>query len=185
MNTIDRGQLIESILKQRRTPQQGSVAAKNLPAVITPEQTTRRAPAPDIRASETVFEGLAAAQPKLMSESLDTLERGFRRSQLYRQSDGRNFIRNEEVLLTERGMKRTVSQENPSGSQVTFEENLERQADGSFRRTVRYTNETGAVETKIETGRSGINPFIASGGTRQTAPSPFESTRGQTLNIVI
>ncbi len=182
MNTIDRSQLIDSLLKQKRAYQATAPVVKNLPAVVASpaasvENTT------DVRPSETVLQGLAAAQPKLVSETLDTLERGFRRTQIFRQSDGRNFIRNEEVTLTDRGLKRTVTQENPSGSNVEFEENLDRQADGNFRRTVRYTDEIGAVQTKVEDSKSGIDPFIVSSGTYREPASPYQPQRGLSLDI--
>src|SRR5690606_34208737 len=110
MTTIDRSQLIDSFFRQRRAhqapPGQGT---RNLPAVIPDKRTTAAQAGVDMRPPETVLQGLAAAQPRLISESLDTLERGFRRTQVFRQSDGRNFIRNEEVTLSARGLTRTVT----------------------------------------------------------------------------
>ncbi len=162
MNTIDRNQLIDQILTQRRSFQ-GGASARQLPVPI--DQTTRPVVEThlSVRPPETVMQGLAAAQPRLISENVDTMERGFRRTQIFRQSDGRNFIRNEEVTLTERGMQRTVLQENPSGSKTRFEETLEKQSDGTFRRTVRHIDETGALATKIEDGTNGMGRFLLGG----------------------
>lgn len=184
MNTIDRSQLIDAIYKQRQNLRAELTATRNLPAPIAPTQREFSFNTQDdVRSSQTVLEGLAAAQPKLVSESLDTLERGFRRTQVYRQSDGRDFIRNEEVILTDKGLKRTVTQQNPSGSNVTFEENLDRQSDGAFRRTVRYTDEIGATQTKIEASNAGIDPFILSGGTYNKPASPYDQRRGVYLDV--
>lgn len=192
MTTIDRSQLIDSILQQRRAatgPAARAPAFRPLPAPAALPSAQRALPLGDTtstRAPASVLEGLAAAQPRLVSETVDTLERGFRRTQVFRQSDGRNFIRHEEVLLTERGLKRSIQQDNPSGSTVRFDENLERQSDGAFRRTVRFTDETGATQTKIEDDCHGIDPFIASGGAysapRDTA-DPFLPVRGTRLDI--
>lgn len=183
MNIIDRSQLIDSLLKQKRAYQAITPVVKNLPAVVPSSSDVALETKTDVRPSETVLQGLAAAQPKLVSETLDTLERGFRRTQVFRQSDGRNFIRNEEVTLTERGLKRTVTQENPSGSTVEFEENLDRQTDGNFRRTVRFTDEIGAVQTKVEDSKTGIDPFIASSGSYREPASPYQLQRGLSLDI--
>lgn len=138
-----------------------------------------------MRPPESVLQGLAAAQPRLINESVDTMERGFRRTQVFRQSDGRNFVRNEEVTLTERGMQRTVTQENPSGSTARFEEALERQSDGTFRRTVRHINETGALETKIEENKNGVHQFILSGGRYNAGITPPDTERGSYFDQTI
>ncbi len=180
MNTIDRSQLIEQVLKHRRAPQ--AQVRANLPALPV-KQAELPFEATETRAPDTVLQGLAAAQPKLMSETLDTLEHGFRRTQVFRQSDGRSFIRNEEVTLTERGMARIVTQDNPSGSRVRFEENLDRQADGNFRRSVRYTDETGGTQTRIDEAKGGINRFILSGGSYAAPASPYEAQRGHSVDI--
>lgn len=172
MNTIDRSQLIAQIHTQRRAFREDT-PARNLPVPVTRPQPETV----NVRPSESVLQGLAAAQPRLISESVDTMERGFRRTQLFRQSDGRNFVRNEEVTLTERGMQRTVTQENPSGSTARFEETLDRQADGTFRRTVRHINETGELETKVDEKQSGVHQFILSGG-RYSEEAAAETERG-------
>lgn len=186
MTTIDRSQLIEQILQQRRAFKAPVAPLRTLPAVVDqPQRSFDFTDKPQTsRASETVMQGLAAAQPRLVNESLDTLDRGFRRTQVFRQSDGRNFIRNEEVTLTDRGLSRVVSQENPSGSRVRFEENLQRQPDGTFQRTVRYTDETGAVETKVDERQSGIDPFIASGGALPPGASNTAS-RGSYYDLTV
>lgn len=173
MNTIDRHQLIAQIQTQRRAFREDA-PARNLPVPITPPQTETI----NVRPPETVLQGLAAAQPRLVSESVDTMERGFRRTQLFRQSDGRNFVRNEEVTLTERGMQRTVTQENPSGSKTRFEETLDRQTDGTFRRTVRHINEIGALETKVEEKKNGIDQFILNGGRYNAEITEPDTQRG-------
>lgn len=199
MTTIDRSHLIHSFLKQRQAfqtsshdkTQGGQEQSQPRPAAPTAGEAPRyNLPVPvaadtqSIRAGETVLQGLAAAQPKLISESVDTLERGFRRTQVYRQSDGRDFIRNEEITLTASGMKRVVDQQNPSGSRVNFEDNLDRQADGTFRRTVRYTDETGSTQTKIERAPDGVDPFIMSNGSYGSdAKTPYDAQRGQYLDL--
>lgn len=185
MNTIDRNILIDQVLKQRRAFQAPSAEQSNLPTIIPAQKELPFDTQPDVRPGKTVIEGLAAAQPRLVSENVDTLDRGFRRTQIFRQSDGRNFVRNEEVTLTERGLKRTITQENPSGSTVQFEENLDRQANGDFRRTVRYTDEIGGVQTKVDDAQSGIDPFIASGGMPASTASRFENRRGLSIDISV
>lgn len=174
MTTIDRNQLIAQIHTQRRAFREDA-PARNLPVPVSPPKTD---PIVNVRPPENIMQGLAAAQPRLISESVDTMERGFRRTQVFRQSDGRNFIRNEEVTLTERGMQRTVTQENPSGSKTRFEETLERKENGSFQRIVRHINETGALETKVEENKNGIDQFILSGGAYTQPATPYDTTRG-------
>lgn len=178
MTIIDRNQLIAQIHTQRRTFHENAVT-RNLPVPVeSPPRAQASKPVAPIRPPETVMQGLAAAQPRLVSESVDTMERGFRRTQVFRQSDGRNFIRNEEVSVTERGMQRTVTQENPSGSRTRFDETLERQPNGSFQRIVRHINESGALETKVEENQNGIDKFILSGGSYTALDTPYDTSRG-------
>lgn len=185
MTTIDRSQLIHTIMKQRQSFQGPTAALPRTLPMVSTQPSTANATA-DTRPPETVLQGLAAAQPRLISETLDPLERGFRRTQVYRQSDGRDFIRNEEVTLNARGMTRTVTQQNPSGSHVMFEENLDRQSDGAFRRTVRFTDETGTTQTRVDDqAQAGVDRFILSGGAHVAEATPYEQKRGVYLNQLI
>ena len=131
-----------------------------------------------------------AAAPKthsaLLSQETEETEYGFRKTSTYQQGDGRNFTRTEETVVKDSGARRTVVQQNPSGSITLYEEVLDRQENGTFRRTQRFRDETGAVETQIQLDYTVTDPFVLSGGSsdyRNATVSPFQSFRGTQLDL--
>lgn len=103
--------------------------------------------------------GAGAAQTRLIKEIIEETDAGYRRTRTFEQADGRTFTRIEDVAATPRGAERNVIQQNASGSITRLQQVLERQDDGSFRRTSRFTDATGQSETKIETGLAGGDLF--------------------------
>lgn len=122
---------------------------------------------------------------QLQSETQEELEGGgVRKTQVFAREDGRTFTRVEDFTLTERGSRRTVYQQNPSGSITQYEEVLDREASGTFRRTQRFQDEAGEISTNITSGYQVTDSFILTGeGTPRTAPSPFQPTRGTQLDL--
>lgn len=110
----------------------------------------------------------------------------FRRSRTFEQEDGRNFTRIEEFTFTDRGARRTVIQQNPSGNITRYEEVLDREASGTFRRTQRFQDESGETSVQITPDYKVTDPFILTGGQNSAsfeAYSPFTSSRGTQLDL--
>jgi len=126
-----------------------------------------------------------AGQTRITSDQVENLDGGFRRNQTFTQADGREFSRTEIFTSTERGFQRTVAQQNPSGSTTFYEEIYDRQEDGTFRQTLRFTDETGKSNTQIETGVIPDSSLFtaALSGQFQPPSSPFSPSRGTQLDI--
>lgn len=110
----------------------------------------------------------SAAQTRLLREVTEDIDQGFRRTQTFERADGRTFTRVEEFTANDRNARRTVIQQNVSGNTTRLDEVFERQDNGSFRRTQRFTDEAGDTATQINIGYVSADPFILSGG---AAPS--------------
>jgi len=123
---------------------------------------------------------------QLVGESQDDLDGGgYRRTRVYAREDGRTFTKIEEFALTDRGARKTVIQQNPSGSITRYEEILDRESTGSFRRTQRFQDETGEIATQITPGYQVRDLFILTGGNAAPAFTPtfFEPSRGTQLDL--
>ncbi len=123
---------------------------------------------------------------RLVSENIQPLENGFRRLQEYETSEGRHFTRTEEVTTENDRSKRTVIQQSSSGNTSVLENILDRQADGTFRLTQRYTDETGATSTNIKLKVTPDNVDIILGrppGPEQDDSSPFKISRGTQFDV--
>lgn len=124
---------------------------------------------------------------RLVNETTqDIADGGYRRTRTYEREDGRTFTKIEEFALTDRGARKSVIQQNPSGSITRYEEILDRESGGNFRRTQRFQDGTGEISTNITPGYKVTDPFILTGGDTQSfyAPlSPFDSDRGLRLDI--
>jgi len=122
---------------------------------------------------------------RLVSENIQPLDNGFRRLQEYETSEGRHFTRTEEVTTENDRSKRTVIQQSTSGNTSVLENILDRQADGTFRLTQRYTDETGETSTNIKLQVTPDNVDIILG--RPPAPeqddSPFKISRGTQFDV--
>jgi len=103
---------------------------------------------------------VAAGGTKIINQTIEILERGYRRTQTFQQADGRTFTKVEEFTATEQGSRRAVIQQNPSGSTIRAEDVLDRQEDGTFRRTQRFADETGEIRARIETGLPSADPAV-------------------------
>lgn len=122
---------------------------------------------------------------KLKSETQENLDGGgTRRTQVFEQEDGRTFTRVEDFSLTERSARRTVYQQNPSGSITQYEEVLDRLPGGGFRRTQRFQDETGETSVQITPDYKVTDAFVLSGGNiPRSTPLPFASSRGTQLDL--
>ncbi len=148
-------------------------------------ETTQTAPnLPVVTNSSKSFN---ASGTQLVNEQRQELgDGGFRRTQIFERDDGRQFTRIEDFAFTERGTRRSVVQQNPSGGITRYEEVLDREGSGNFRRTQRFQDEGGEVATQITGDYRVTDPFILTGGTAtQTAPlAAFSSSRGSQLDLV-
>lgn len=131
-----------------------------------------------------------AEQTRLVAEKVDPTDKGFRRTQTFERPDGRTFTRIEDITVSDRGARRTMIQQNVSGSTTRLEDILERQDDGTFKRTQIFTDESGETSVHVETGYVSQNPFILSGG--RTPPGPgfpppgqHPPTRGTQLDLSV
>lgn len=130
--------------------------------------------------------GVAARQPRLVSESVERLENGFRRTQEFENKDGRSFTRIEEFTTTSDRARRTVIQQNDSGSTTVLEDILDRQDDGQFRLTRRFTDETGETTTDIQFNIKPLDADILLGRAPEPDKSkdnPFQPLRGTEFDI--
>ncbi len=184
--------LIDSLVSQRfgqapyassaRSPAPAS--AKNEPQ--TPQTADTISLSRDLVPSAT-NDNASALQTRLLREVTEPVERGYRRTQTFERADGRTFTRVEEFTASDRNARRTVIQQNASGNTTRLDEVFERQGDGAFRRTQRFTDEAGDTTTQIQTNYVSADPFVLSGGTAMSAPrtqpGAFQSLRGTQLDL--
>ncbi len=123
---------------------------------------------------------------RLVSESRQELENGYRLTKTFEREDGRAFTRVEDFAFTERGARRTVYQQNPSGNITEYEEVLDREGGGTFRRTQRFRDESGESLTQVTPNYTVTDPFILTGGAAPSDPlqaTPFGARRGTQLDL--
>ncbi len=144
--------------------------------------------APTQTAVAVLPEKSAEKGTRIVAEKNEAIENGFRRTRTFEQENGRQFIRVEEQIVTPRGSKKTVVQQNPSGSITRYEEILDRDDSGTFRRTQRFQDEASEQITQITHGYGVKDPFTLTGGTAPLSfntPSPFDSARGTQLDLSV
>lgn len=165
-----------SLLRQGKT---GRVAAykgaNTLPDTLTP--ATQSQPV----GSQAMFAG----GTRLIEEQQQPIDNGYRFTRIFEKEDGRTFSKIEEITLTERGSRRTVLQQNPSGSITRYEEVLDREQSGDFRRTQRFQENNGDVITQITPGYRVTDSFTLTGRMADFAPSTpaFAPSRGTQLDL--
>lgn len=137
--------------------------------------------------SKSQIQSSAQPRTKLISETVEQLENGYRRKQEFERSDGKKFTRIEEFITEDNRSTRTVTQENASGSTTRNEDVYDRQNDGSFRLTQRYTDETGKTSVNITPGAlPSSTDFILGRGSNNAPPQNAQSLpRGGEFNVVI
>lgn len=136
--------------------------------------------------AQTGEEGFQPKHTRLIAEETEEIENGFRRTQKFIGKDGRQFIRIEEFTSSADRSKRIVVQQNSSGNTTILEDILDRQQDGTFRLTQRFTDETGATKTNIEFNVTPNNADIILGRTpapEQQNAEPFEPSRGTQFDV--
>lgn len=125
------------------------------------------------------------ARTRLISEVTEQLENGFRRTQQFENSEGRQFTRIEEFTSQGDRATRNVVQQNASGSTTLLEDVFDRRDDGSFRLTQRFTNEIGETSVNIDPNASPRNADIVLGRAPRTDSPPANiSLRGTELDLV-
>jgi len=91
------------------------------------------------------------------------------------------------VTTTPDRSKKVVIQQNESGSTTVLENILDRQDDGTFRLTQRYTNEVGETQTNIELNFNPEDANILLGrppsSTTLRTNNPFQQTRGTEIDV--
>lgn len=120
-------------------------------------------------------------QTRLSSEKIEDLDNGFRRVQEFENGQGKKFTRIEEFITEDDRSRRTVIQQNESGSTNIIDNILDRQADGTFRLTQKYTDEIGEVQTNIQYNVTPNNADIILGrppAAEQQNDNPFQQYRG-------
>lgn len=123
---------------------------------------------------------------RIVAENREDLEDGRTRiTRTYEREDGRSLTKIEEFALTERGARKTVVQQNPSGSITRYEEILDREESGTFRRTQRFQDGNGDVATNITTNYQVTDAFVLTGGQSYAGSEtlPFAPTRGTQLDL--
>lgn len=127
-------------------------------------------------------------QTRLISENIDKLDNGYRRTQKFENAQGKTFTRIEEFTNTNNQSRRTVVQQNASGSTSRLEDIFDRQQDGSFRLTQRYTNEVGDISVNIKPNAQPPNSNFILGKTASNNHSqtqPLSQSRGSEINLII
>jgi hypothetical protein len=127
-------------------------------------------------------------QRQLLQEREEETQGGVRIVQDFVTGEGRPFTRIQEFSQTPRGFQRDVVQQNPSGSTTRLQEVLDRQENGLFRRTLRFTDINGVEQTRIESDFISTDPFVLSegqdaSGANSYVPNPFDPTRGTRLDV--
>ena len=125
--------------------------------------------------------GYQPKQTQLVAEDIKKTDEGYRRTQEFANPDGRKFTRIEDVATSANRTRRVVIQQNVSGSTTALEDVLDRQSDGTFRLTRRYTDEAGKTETTIKLGVTPDNANILLGRApdpRTDNTGPFNISRG-------
>ncbi len=167
------------------TLQQGSAASRA--PMTASECDARTAEQKNLPAVSEDGKSFKNPGTNLASETSEELDGGgLRRTQVFAREDGRNFTRIEEFFLTERGARRTVIQQNPSGTVTRYEEVLDREGSGNFRRTQRFQDESGETSVQITPDYKVRDPFILTGGqgfASFDATSPFSTSRGTQLDL--
>lgn len=130
--------------------------------------------------------GFQARQTRLISEEIEKLDNGFRRIQEFETAEGRKFSRLEEFTADQNRAKKTIIQQNSSGSTTVMENVLDRQTNGTFRSTERFIDEVGAVSTNVEYNVTPKNVDILLG--RPPSPdlstqSPLKPIRGTQIDL--
>ncbi|MEM9469069.1 MAG: hypothetical protein AAF988_02805 [Pseudomonadota bacterium] len=122
---------------------------------------------------------------RLVSEITEELENGFIRKQQFERPDGRVFTRIEEFTVEANQTRREVTQENPSGSTTVLEDIFDRQSDGSFRLTQRFTNEVGETSVNISLNKAPPSADSILGRSPRTdAPPAYQLSRGNEVDLV-
>lgn len=137
-------------------------------------------------ASENI--NLPQKQTRLVSENTEEIENGFRRIQQFENKSGKTFTRIEELTTTDERTKRIVIQQNSSGSTTVAESILDRQEDGYFRLTQRFTDEIGETSTNIAFDVTPNNAGIILGHVptpERSNDSPFQQVRGTQYDVIV
>lgn len=161
---------------------QNSAVSTNLPAVkTTPEVST-----PSQQNPSTPIKG-DQQQTRLIYEAQESMESGQRRTRVFEQADGRRFTRVEEMTQTGNARaQRVVTQQNPSGGTTRYEEVLDREPSGTFRRIQRFQNEAGEETAQVTPGYKVTDPFVLFGGGpgfQFEAPAPYLASRGTQVDL--
>lgn len=128
-----------------------------------------------------------SGQTRMIHELREETESGQRRTRIFEQPDGRRFTRVEETAQTGNNRaQRVVTQQNPSGGTTRYEEVLDREPSGTFRRIQRFQNEAGEETAQVTPGYTVTDPFILFGGGpgfQFETPAPYLASRGTQVDL--
>lgn len=184
-SALDR--MLLQILQQQKTDENKAVTAK---AELKKDQTTTNKDivslSPNVKQDQQ-NKNAGQGQAKLLSEKIDTLENGYRKTQEFQTAKGNKFTRVEEVTTNGDRTKRIVLQQNESGSTSALENIFDRQQNGSFRQIQRFTDATGVTATNVKLD---INPEDANillgrapNASQQNSNSAFQQLRGTQYDV--
>ncbi len=123
---------------------------------------------------------------KIISQTFEQIEPNkFRKTQIFEQGDGRTFSKLEEIVFLQNSTRKSVVQQNPSGSISQYEEILDKKSDGTYRRTQIFQDGTGDISTQITPSYKPQDPFILTGGQSGflATPQTFQTLRGTQLDL--
>jgi len=175
--------ILLQILQNKSAQSNNNAAAQSAPP---PKVRSRGQDIVSLSTSNGGQNNLNQSQTRLVSEDITKLEDGFRRTQKFESGEGRQFTRIEEFTTTENRSKRIVLQQNNSGSTTLLENITDRQEDGSFRLTQRFTDENGETNTNIEFNVTPNNQDIILGRVpdpEQQNDKPFQLLRGTQFDL--
>ena len=139
-----------------------------------------------VKLSQKAQSAAALNQTRLISETTESIDNGIRRTQVFENAKGRKFVKVEELTTNEQQSRRIVVQQNASGSTNKLEDVFDRQEDGSFRLTQRFTNEIGETSVNINPNTTPPSTdFILGRAPSVNTTSPAYASRGNEVNVVI
>jgi hypothetical protein len=178
-------QILQTLVNDNYAPRKASSALVKSYAPCA--QTRDSSGQPDL--VEVISGDFKSAGTQTLIDTTESTDNGgIRRTRVFEQEDGRRFSKLEEASFTQNGVRKTVVQQNPSGAITQYEDILDRQQTGGFRRTQRFTNEAGETSTQITTDYTPTDVFTLSGGRSgflASSATPFQELRGTQLDLSV
>lgn len=137
---------------------------------------------------EITQEQTTATGTRAVMDKFEPLENnGYRRTRVFEQENGRRFSKIEETMFFQSSIRKTVIQQNPSGSITQYEEILDRKSNGAFQRTQRFLDATGESSTLISPDFVSNDAFVLSNGRIgfSNESNSFLNVKGTQLDLTV